>query len=574
MKISWWGNRSVDWYLGLALAFVAGLGLRCYLLADQVFLDDEWHGFYFALGKSPGWLLTHFSVPGATCLPLNFYIWLLGQTTGWSETLLRLPSLLCGSLLLLCPLLLQRLVGTRRTLLLAFLLAISPVLIFYSRLCRPYSAVAFLGFAAVLLAARWWQTGERKWGVWFVLAGVLAIYFHLFAIVTVAAPFLAAFTVFVWRRFAGNRPDDVPPTSFGKWLVAGAATAAVSALLVLPALIHSMHDTFFYVALHGSFSAAGFAEMASLFSGTSLVPLVAVFWLAAIGGAVEQCRRNPWLGWTLVSLFPLHLLALLLSRPDGAQSTIVLTRYCIPLVPVCLFFAACGIQWAWDAIAARITFPPWLQTGTAAMLVAWLLLAGPLPQTYAAPNNFTNHSAFQRHYGDIEWRWSFFSDLIPPAIRPGAVLMVDEVSPFYQTLGQEVGHRPIVEYPMVIGDHFNTLYYYQHFHHRPVLVGYAAGVSLPRGLAAGYVFGNTYVDEVLSLAPDPSRLHFRNFIDMDDLSRMRERQVEYVVLHKRFESQLPQLMLPLPELGRLYKKYSQALGPPVFEDEHIAVFRW
>jgi hypothetical protein len=163
--------------------------------------------------------------------------------------------------------------------------------------------------------------------------------------------------------------------------------------------------------------------------------------------------------------------------------------------------------------------------------------------------------------------------LIPPAWRPGAVIQAEEVSPLYQTLKQEAGDRPIVEYPMVIGDAFNALYYYQHFHRRPVLVGYATDVALPLGLADGNIFGNTYIDQVLSLAPAQPRRHFRNFVDMDDVSKMRDRNVEYVILHKHFESQLPQFMLPLPDLERLFKKYSKALGAPCYEDEHIAVFR-
>ena len=142
-----------------------------------------------------------------------------------------------------------------------------------------------------------------------------------------------------------------------------------------------------------------------------------------------------------------------------------------------------------------------------------------------------------------------------------------------QWLANHPGERPIVEYPMMIGDHFNPLYYYQHFHRRPVLVGYTSDLSLPLGLAAGNVYGNTYLDQVLSLVHDSSKLRFRNLVFMDDLARMRRRDVEFVVLHKRFEAQLPVVSLPLPDLERLGNQYRQALGEPFYEDAHVAVFR-
>src|SRR5258707_61549 len=137
MKLPLAPNRNTAFAAALMLALVAGLGLRLYLLADQVFIDDEWHGLYYVIGKSPGWLLTHFSIPGATCIPLNLYAWALLAKPGWSETMLRLPSLACGLLCLLaCPLLARDIVGQRRAALFALLLAISPILIFYSRICR------------------------------------------------------------------------------------------------------------------------------------------------------------------------------------------------------------------------------------------------------------------------------------------------------------------------------------------------------------------------------------------------------------------------------------------------------
>ncbi len=205
--------------------------------------------------------------------------------------------------------------------------------------------------------------------------------------------------------------------------------------------------------------------------------------------------------------------------------------------------------------------------------VAALAITGPLPQCYVAPNNFTSHGAYQHHYGIIDWQRSFYSDLTPASFTLVTTVRADEVSPFYRLLAKNPDGRPIVEYPMLIGDHFNPLYYYQHFHHRPVLVGYTTDLSLSRGLAVGNIYGNTYIDQVLTLINDPSRLQFRNFVSMDHLTPMRSRGVEYIVLHKRFEAQLPEVTLPLPDLDRLRHEYQKILGEPFYEDAHVAVFR-
>src|ERR1035437_9575980 len=163
MKVSLRWNRNIAFAATLMLALLVGLYLRLYLLTDQVLVDDEWHGLYYVIGKSPAWLLTHFSIPGATCIPLNFYTWILGASVGWSELMLRLPSLFCGLLcVVVVPLLARKLIGPRRAGLLAFLLAVSPLLVFYSRICRPYTAVALLAVAALFLAARWMQSGGLR----------------------------------------------------------------------------------------------------------------------------------------------------------------------------------------------------------------------------------------------------------------------------------------------------------------------------------------------------------------------------------------------------------------------------
>jgi hypothetical protein len=569
MKIPWPRNRDVSFDLVLLVAFLVGLGLRVYLLGDQVLVNDEWHGLYYVIGKSPGWLLTHFSIPGATCIPLNLYAWLLLVTSGWSETMLRLPSLVFGLLgVVVGPLLARGIVGPRRAALLALLLAISPLQVFYSRIFRPYSAVALLAFAAILLAARWMQSGGLRSALLYAGTGALAVYFHLFAVVTVAAPVLAALVFHAWMRRPGAAGPAVAGPPLRQWLAASAVMGGASALLVLPALIGSIHGTFFSVALVGKFNRHSILQAALLISGTRQPVLALPFWGALILGAIEQCRRNPWFGGMLVSLYPLHALALIASRPISADDPVVLTRYCIPLVPVSLLFVACGMQAVIEAIAARVNFRPVLQIFTTFACVAALAIAGPLPQCYLPPNNFTNHNAYQHQSESIDWQSSYNSDFTRGRYRihPG------EISPFYRRLADHPNSRPIVEYPMFIGDDFNPLYYYQYFHRRPVLVGYTTNMLSLGDLGAGNVFGNTYIDEVLSLVPDPAKLQFRNLVSMGDLGAMRVRGAEYVILHKHFEGHLYEIAPPPPGLDQLRDEYQKALGDPVYEDMHIVVF--
>ena len=416
------------------------------------------------------------------------------------------------------------------------------------------------------------QSGGLRPALLFAGAGVLAVYFHLFAVVTVVAPILAAFVFHAARRWGMSRATVAGPP-LRHWIVLAVAMIGITAFLVLPAFIHSLQSTFFVVARAGTLTLRSVPQVALLISGTGQPVLALLFWGALIAGATEQCRRNPWFGGMLISLYPLHVLALILSQPNSAQSAILLVRYCIPLVPVSLLLVACGIQSTLEAIATRATLRPALQTLTAFACVATLALAGPLPQCYVVPNNFTSHGVYQHRYGNIDWHRSFYSDFTPANYPLITTIRVDEVSPFYRLLAEHPDSRPIVEYPMLIGDHFNPLYYYQHFHRRPVLVGYTTNMTLAYGLAQGNIFGNTYIDQVLSLVPDPSRLRFRNLVAMDDLAAMRVRHVEYIVLHKRFEAQLSEVALPPPGLNRLYHEYQNRLGAPAYEDANVVAFR-
>ena len=81
------------------------------------------------------------------------------------------------------------------------LLAISPLLIFYSRFARPYALVALLSSCAVLFAWHWWQAvglekrrvagGGRAvgWALAWLSCAVLAGWFNPVSLALSLAPF-------------------------------------------------------------------------------------------------------------------------------------------------------------------------------------------------------------------------------------------------------------------------------------------------------------------------------------------------------------------------------------------------
>ena len=179
-----------------------GAFLRLYLITDQVLLDDEWHGLFYAT-EHPLVYLLRYTTADATSAPMNAYAWILLHTTGWSEIALRLPSLVPGILaLVILPLLVRRIHGGAVACVFAACLAFSPFLTFYSRIFRPYSALAFLEFIAIYSAGIWLYTGEKRFRWLYLFASAAALYFHPVAAIGVLAPWAVAGALYFWSRKA------------------------------------------------------------------------------------------------------------------------------------------------------------------------------------------------------------------------------------------------------------------------------------------------------------------------------------------------------------------------------------
>ncbi len=582
-------TAKTDWMLAIVLV-IAGLGafFRLHNIADQILVDDEWHGNYYVLGKSLPYLLTHFSVPGATCIPLNFWRALLLRTAGWSELLLRFPSLLAGILtVLVMPLLARRSFSARATWIFALLLACSPFLIFYSRMCRPYSLVVFLSGTALLASLAWIREGKIRYALVYVLCSSLAIYCHLFAGPVVVAPGVVLCLQHAIRRW---KRDGDPIPGLKSVLLACAALAILSAALVGPALIHSLRTTM--PSLVGVDKPTLWTARLglSLLAGTHALPLcLLLLFLVGTGLVIMVRQRRPI---AAIAITGILLLAgsLIVMSPHGTHAPIVLMRYCIALYPVVFLLAAVGLD-SLLAVLERTVLRSSerkrmvLGNTIAASIPAALLLAGPVLHLTFDDNSFTNHVAYQQVYGPQTCDRSFTSHMTPPDFKVDLIVERDEVSPFFTDLASEHHVESIVQYPMLVGDHFNPHYYYQRFHGKRVIIGYvttdrhattnhpSGAGSIPNRTAKGlHVYGNTYVDEIVTGVPS-EKIRLRNMVDMSDLAGLRATRASYVVLHRMFEAQLPLIYGENPCIADLEEFFRSELGPPYFESQHLVVYK-
>src|SRR6185503_12877097 len=110
----------------------------------------------------------------------------------------------------------------------AWLLAVSPVLVFYSRFARPYALTCLLAMAALLSFHSWWRERRRRPAILYALAVAFGGYLHSAVLPFVLAPlpffFLRALRADPETRRAGVR------ALFGIASMTGAALA----LLLLP----------------------------------------------------------------------------------------------------------------------------------------------------------------------------------------------------------------------------------------------------------------------------------------------------------------------------------------------------
>jgi 4-amino-4-deoxy-L-arabinose transferase-like glycosyltransferase len=288
-------NSPLDWARDHSRAFwiVVGLtvlaaALRFATLGVQSYHHDEVVTASRVLRAGFGHAM-HAVWSSESTPPVYYAIaWVWTQLVGTGEFGLRTVSALAGVLTVPVAYLIgTELRGRRAGLWAAALVAVNPMMLWYSQEARAYALVALFGALSALYWLRAEKSGERRdyiwWGVW----SGLAIATHYF----VAFPILAEAVMLLRRR--GLRES-----------LAGMAVLAGCAIAVAPVAIHQM--------------ALGHADWIGNFSlGHRLAETAATFVTGETGDIIARPER-PWLAFVPLAL-SLAALALLLRRRAGRE---------------------------------------------------------------------------------------------------------------------------------------------------------------------------------------------------------------------------------------------------------------
>ncbi|HAL93120.1 MAG TPA: hypothetical protein DCM68_08880 [Verrucomicrobia bacterium] len=555
------GWNPVLWF---APPFLVGLVLRLYGLSSQIPLDDEWHSLNFVLDKSFVGVLTTHGL-GANCIPQNLINWILLHTVGWSELALALPSVLLGVLgLLIFPWLVSRLADRTVALLFSWLLAISPGLIFYSRIARPYSMVLFFGFWSLLCLALWTREGRPRQLLAYALSGFAAIYFHLYAALPVGAAGLAVFISSIFPRGKGTGAPWISPRA-----LSGAGSLMLLLLVVFLGPAHWRNPWWSLALGQDRVTAQGLWDFLSLLAGTRFV--LGKLLIAALAGYGLHLwlKKEFRIGLLFLSAWAAFFLLLAFATQDGMHAGIQIARYNIVLFPVAMLMVAAGLE----ALFARL--PSGLRIAAGILLIGGLVAGSPLWRTFDLPNNFMHHSAFQDSYAPFDESQSRLRLLTPMPQMPKS-----RIAPFYFNLAAAAPVRGLIEYPMYIGDPLNLHWYTQHFHRKPVAIGYVPDFPFPPLPSKNdFIYQATPADYVFSRTRElglEGKLHFRNLVPLTDVARLRRDFPGWVlIVHRDILQETLGIRnragLHPPEI--LEASLIRTLGAPAFSDRQIVAWQ-
>ncbi len=525
----------------LALAIVCGAVLRLDQFSTQLLIDDEWHAVHklLAVGGAKEIFLSFGYADHS--VPLTLLYWLESSWFGLSEVGMRWPMMACGLLtLVLFPAHVMRVLGRREAVVFAWLLALSPMLVNYSRTARPYAMTLLLSYLA------YWAFHEYvrrpKGAIYGVISGscmVLASWLHPIILFFLVAPFmlegieaLRAEPLERWLRIR-------------RLLVLGVPVAGGILALLLPTLLSDPAAVARKMGTHGM-ELDTLIGAWHLWTGASSPAVAMLFLLLATLGWKRLWYVGQPVRAAVVGLV-LTLGAIILARPDWVQLPIVLARYLLPFLPLLLLLVAVGSVALVDGMRRRL---PRVGDGLAGAMLVIPVLAqaaqSPLVQALRYPNNETLHSYFQFDYRFGMNVFAQWMEAIP-------------MSPIWASLSASPrGALRIAVAP----------WQFESYHWDGPRWERTSGQHVVPGLLSGLC-----VDSRLGEYPRGSRIALKNMVFLSDPEAVRAKGVGLIVFQKPFEQTIAGIRdIVGRDLAHCQIALEKRYGAPVYEDAAVVAY--
>jgi hypothetical protein len=528
-------------YLGiLALIVLAGAAARFYRVGEQILIDDEWHALNAVQHHDLGWIFTHFGISDHS-IPLTLFYEIEYQLVGLSELLMRWPMLLAGCIsLLLLPWLLRHWQRKPEQLVFAALLAISPLLIYYSRFARPYALLAVLEVVTLLMAWYWWKSQKSGYGAAWVLLATFCAWLNIPALLLVMAPF-PVFAALALRNVSRDR----------RWIelirlgALGASSLVMLAVLLGPPLVTEPWAIFGKGGQH-HLGWESLPWVISLASGSGRIWVYTGLLAFALLGVRVLFHRDREFAAYLIAVIALAILLLILSGAAWTMHGNVFLRYLIGLLPLYLAFVALGLVAATQWLMMKAHAPQFASGAALVVVLVGLVALGPIPDWPFRTNQFPTHQNYHFHF------------------QPENNLYIQQMADWYRPEGfyeeiakeHEPGQAVVVVAPWNLASYANPINLQQDVHRQRVQIGFINGVC------AEPFFGE--------IAAGQPGMRFRNFVYLKDILDGR-RSADYLVLVRSFMSDYADKVDM--DFDRCEQAVRARFGDPWRETEFSVVFR-
>ncbi len=493
---SFWVN-----FLPVTLVLLLETFLRVFRIGDQLILDDEWHALNAVQDHDYGWIFSHLGHADHS-IPLALLYEFFTHTFGLNEITMRIPSVAAGIFAIIAlPWLMRNWLKPRECLVMAALISISPLLVNYSWIARPYAMLFLLVGACIVLAWLWWRETDRASGIAWISCTVLAAWLNPVSLAITAAPFL-------W--FAASAFTDVRHRNFQpilRLVITGIAMATGVALLLYSPLSNDFASLAVKSGLHRA-GAGTFVVAASLFAGSGYILVTALMIGAAAAGWVSlSWRDRPFANYVLV-IAAASTLAVMSTGAEWISHGLVLARYLLGLLAVFLALSAIGLVMVCRELNDVLRLSDSRVNLLIPIILLGLFLAGPLPHLDAGNSQFVHHMSKQF---DFDFERNPIRSALSPVVPEAFYHEIKDLHP--------TGDAVVVETPWYLESNWNALSLYQAVHQQRMIVGFVGGTC------AGRLYGE--------LKQDIEGLEFRNFVFLQDILDG-EIKADYLVLRSRF----------------------------------------